>query len=229
MGPSFGLKAAGAWCLHRHSMEGEIRHFVVYSSVSAVFGNVSQTNYATLNSYLDALVRVRHSQGLPGVSIQWPLIAEVGMAAVMDGSEEEDMLNLMSVKNTLKKVTVLLTGVADEERVKIPLPLPRLMEDDFPTRLQLFVSEVAIKNTQAVRSSGSKSRRDGHVSSKLWSMEEVRSEVEAAVRTVISMGLDSFGSVGSGWRWRQWWGCIDGRTRGSAGSSWFENDELNLE
>ena len=206
---SFGPKAAGAWYLHKHSMEDEIRHFVMYSSISATFGNVGQTNYAASNLYLDALVRVRQMQGLPGASIQWPSIAEVGMAAAMDGIEEEDMLDLMSVKNTLKQATVSSGGVADEERVKIPLPQSWLMEDSFPARLRPFVSEVAIKNTQAVLSN-TRSRRDDHMRSKMWSMEEVRSEVEAAVRMVIAtednstidhnsslmdMGLDSLGSV----------------------------------
>ena len=117
---SFGPKAAGAWYLHKHSMQDDIRHFVVYSSVSAAFGNVGQTNYAASNSYLDALVRVRRSQGLPGVSIQWPAIAEVGMAAVKDGSvdiAESDMLDLVSVRNVLKQVTVLPEGGLEKEVV----------------------------------------------------------------------------------------------------------------
>ena len=66
------------------------------------------------------------------MSIQWPSIAEVGMAAAMDGFEEEDMLDLMSMKNTLKQVMVFSTGAADEvERVKIPLSQSLRMEDDF--------------------------------------------------------------------------------------------------
>ena len=41
------------------------------------------------------------------------------MAAAMDGSKEEDMFDLMSVKDTLKQVMVLSTRVEDEvERVK---------------------------------------------------------------------------------------------------------------
>ena len=187
---SFGPKAAGAWYLHKHSMEDEIRHFVVYSSITAAFGNVGQTNYAASNSYLDALVRVRQMQGLPGVSVQWPSIAEVGMAAGMEGSvkiSEEAMLDLMSVKKTLKQVTVSSSGVSDAETVKIPLPQLLLMEDNFMARVQPFVSKVAIKNEQAVVSSSTRSRRTTHTRSKVWSMEEVRSEVEAAVRAVMRM------------------------------------------
>jgi len=100
--------------------------------------------------------------------------------------------------------------VVDEvERVKIPLPQSLMMEDCFPARLRPFVSGVAIKNTKAVLSN-TRSRRDDHVRSKMWSMEEVRSEVEAAVGMVIAtednstidhnlslmdMGLDTLGST----------------------------------
>ena len=95
----YGLKAAGAWYLHKHSLEDAMRHFLVYSSVSATFGNVGQVNYAASTSYLDALVHVCQMQGLSQVSVQWPEIADVGMAAVTGGSigiKKENMLNLGS-------------------------------------------------------------------------------------------------------------------------------------
>ena len=59
------------------------------------------------------------------------------MAAAMDGSDEEDMLDLMSMKNTLKQATVLSGGVANEEPLKIPLPQSVLVEDNFPARHSL--------------------------------------------------------------------------------------------
>ena len=49
------------------------------------------------------------------------------------------------------------------------------------------MSEVAIKNTRAVARNNTRSRQTGHMRSKMWSMEEVRSEVETAARTVIAM------------------------------------------
>lgn len=212
---SFGPKAAGAWYLHKHSMEDDIRHFVVYSSVAAVFGNIGQTNYAASNSYLDALVRVRRVRGLAGVSIQWPAIAEVGMAAVKDGSlrmSREDMLDVTSVKNVLRQAMVSSCGVSiddDEAAVKCPLRRSMLIEDHYPSRLRPFVSEVGIKKTRPNdRNVGS--RQMAHMTSKAWTIDEIKSEVEAAVRRVIAtddesdvdhtssmmgMGLDSLGSV----------------------------------
>ena len=72
------------------------------------------------------------------------------MAAVKDGSvsiAESDMLDLVSVRNVLKQVTVLPEGGLEKEVVKCPLPQSMLMEDRFPSRLQPFVSEVAIDYT----------------------------------------------------------------------------------
>ena len=67
---SFGAKAAGAWYLHQHTAElDDIRHFVLFSSIAAMFGNPGQANYAASNTYLDSLVRLRRSKGLPAVSI----------------------------------------------------------------------------------------------------------------------------------------------------------------
>ena len=78
MRASFGAKAAGSWYLHRHTAElDDIRHFVLFSSTAAMFGNPGQANYAASNSYLDSLVRLRRSKGLPAVSIQWPSVADV--------------------------------------------------------------------------------------------------------------------------------------------------------
>ena len=65
----FCHKDASACYLHRLSMEDDIRHFVMYSSITAKFGNDIKTNNAASNSYLDALVHVSQMQGFPGTSI----------------------------------------------------------------------------------------------------------------------------------------------------------------
>jgi fatty acid synthase len=56
-----------------------LRHFVMWSSVSALFGNPGQTNYAYANSAMEGVCLSRKEAGLPGVAIQWGFIGSVGV------------------------------------------------------------------------------------------------------------------------------------------------------
>jgi acyl carrier protein len=82
---SLNAKAQGAWYLHKHTQSDKLSAFAMFSSVASLFGNVGQTNYSAANAYLDALANWRRSQNLPAVSVQWPAVSGVGMAASMDG------------------------------------------------------------------------------------------------------------------------------------------------
>src|SRR5690606_34274239 len=60
-----GPKADGAWRLHRAFERFGHRpdFFVLYSSLSAVFGSAGQGNYVAANAFLDALAWWRRERG----------------------------------------------------------------------------------------------------------------------------------------------------------------------
>lgn len=74
-------KARGALLLHELTQSMRLDAFVLFSSVSALIGNPRQGNYVAANAFMDALAEHRFARGLPGLSVQWGVIDETGMAS----------------------------------------------------------------------------------------------------------------------------------------------------
>ncbi|KYG03732.1 hypothetical protein BE21_50160 [Sorangium cellulosum] len=74
-------KVQGALHLHALTREAPLSFFVLYASGVGLLGSPGQGNYAAANTFLDALAHHRRAQGLPALSVDWGLFAEVGLAA----------------------------------------------------------------------------------------------------------------------------------------------------
>ena len=56
-------------------------HFIVYSSVTTLFGNPGQSAYVAANAYLESLMADRRAAGEPGLAVGWGPLADVGVLA----------------------------------------------------------------------------------------------------------------------------------------------------
>jgi NAD(P)-dependent dehydrogenase (short-subunit alcohol dehydrogenase family)/acyl carrier protein len=76
-----GPKANGAWLLHKATQDLKLDCFVMFSSVSSVFGNPAQGNYVAANAFLDSLAHHRRALGLPALTINWGALGGEGYVA----------------------------------------------------------------------------------------------------------------------------------------------------
>ena len=74
-------KAHGAWLLHEGTRDLVLDHFVMFSSVSSIFGNSSQANYAAANAFLDSLAHHRRALGLSALVVNWGALGGEGYVA----------------------------------------------------------------------------------------------------------------------------------------------------
>ena len=150
----FSAKADGAWYLHKHTSGDVLDTFMVYSSISALFGNPGQANYAAANAYLDELVRHRVASGWPGVSVQWPGIMGVGMAAAMDERVRVDASASVDV-STVKQVLHQLWACRDAQHVAgnpVQAVVPRMvLEESVVLSNASLLSNVKVGGRTVVR------------------------------------------------------------------------------
>ena len=74
-------KAVGAWLLHEGTRGMALDCFVMFSSISSIFGNPAQGNYAAANAFLDSLAHHRRALGLPALTINWGVLGGAGYVA----------------------------------------------------------------------------------------------------------------------------------------------------
>ncbi|MCC6511731.1 MAG: SDR family NAD(P)-dependent oxidoreductase [Pirellulaceae bacterium] len=74
-------KALAAWHLHELTQDRALEQFVMYSSVANLVGNSRQAAYSAANGFLNGLAHYRRSLGLPGTSVNWGVIGDVGVVA----------------------------------------------------------------------------------------------------------------------------------------------------
>jgi acyl carrier protein len=87
-------------------------HFVLYSSIANLVGNSRQSAYSAANGFLNGLAHMRQAQGLPGTSVNWGAISDVGVVAQDEKLEQFLRYTGLRGIGSSEGLSVLRTGLA---------------------------------------------------------------------------------------------------------------------
>ncbi|MGW3208922.1 type I polyketide synthase [Streptomyces sp. NPDC001135] len=148
-------KALGAVHLHELLGDQELDAFVLFSSVSGVWGGGGQAAYSAANAFLDGLAQHRRARGLAATAIAWGPWGEGGMVA--DAGDEERLrqrgLTVLRPDRAISALHGALSGgdgtltVADVdwERFVVPFTVsrPSALLSDLPEVRDVLAQEPA--------------------------------------------------------------------------------------
>lgn len=102
------VKVQGAFNLHQASLrlDRPLDFFIMLSSVSGVFGQHGQANYASANTFLDALATHRRTRGLNADAIALGFVEDIGWST--ENEELEAKMAAMGILSVRVKETEIL-------------------------------------------------------------------------------------------------------------------------
>jgi acyl transferase domain-containing protein/acyl-CoA synthetase (AMP-forming)/AMP-acid ligase II/acyl carrier protein len=126
-------KVEGAWNFHQVTLERELDHFVLFSSIASVWGSKGQAHYSAANHFLDRLAFLRSTLGLPGLVVNWGPWAGPGMAesGTLQMLEKRGIFRLTPEAALRSLETLMLNGGVTEAIVA---------RVDWPRFVPLFTS-----------------------------------------------------------------------------------------
>lgn len=100
-------KILGTHCLHEATIKEPLDFFLLCSSVSSIFGNMGQGDYAYANAFMDEFARLRNQQCASGlcvgqtISVNWPLWQEGGIHIPLPYQKQlEQSMGIVSLPTT---------------------------------------------------------------------------------------------------------------------------------
>ncbi|MBC6424508.1 MAG: KR domain-containing protein [Hormoscilla sp. SP12CHS1] len=115
-------KVEGGWLLHKLTQNQLLDFFVLFSSAASLLGSAGQGNHSAANGFLDGLAHYRRSMGLPGLSIHWGPISQIGEAAERgaDVRFQQQGMGAIAPAQVLESLELLM-GSASVEVAVVPL------------------------------------------------------------------------------------------------------------
>ena len=118
-------KIDAATNLHELTAGADLAAFVLFSSMTGVFGNPGQANYAAANTYLDALAAHRSAAGLPATSLAWGFWEQASGMTGHLGADTVGRMTRLGVRPlaTGQALALLEAAIARDEPLLLPTQL----------------------------------------------------------------------------------------------------------
>jgi aryl carrier-like protein len=147
-----GAKSNAAWWLSELTSGAQLDFFVLFSSISSVFGSPGQANYSACNAFLDGLATWRRAHGRVATSIAGGGWDEIGMAVKLDEKTRARAaqvgLGLLQPQKALAAMEDALAADVDQA-VIMAVDTVRFIEQASPYVASLFANLVVAKGNAA--------------------------------------------------------------------------------
>ncbi|KAJ5747242.1 uncharacterized protein N7511_008938 [Penicillium nucicola] len=157
-------KVEGSWNLHNTLIDTPLDFFIALSSVAGIVGNRGQTAYSAANVFLDGFMEYRQSLGLPGTSIDFAAVSDVGYLADSDVQRRQEVLKnigsqTIDESEVLALVAAALTG--DLNQSCVGQCITGLALDSLDNNFWIQDAKFSVLYEAAKGQPGSSSQRDG--------------------------------------------------------------------
>ena len=89
------IKVSATWALHNLVQDDDLDCFIMFSSVSALWGSVNLSHYTAANLFMDMVSHYRSSVGQKSLCVDWGPWADVGMSSK---TQEKEVLDKIGFK-----------------------------------------------------------------------------------------------------------------------------------
>jgi acyl transferase domain-containing protein len=129
-------KVQGTFILDELTRNEDMNFFIMYSSVSSLYGTAGQGDYTAANSYLDSYASYMNKAGKRTLCINWPAWKETGMAVDYGVTDERTMFKSISNAKAIAVIDELInTSITRVIPGEINFGLIASVKDQFPLRL----------------------------------------------------------------------------------------------
>ncbi|MDF1844895.1 MAG: type I polyketide synthase [Rubripirellula sp.] len=202
-------KVLGGWNLHRATLGFELDHFILFSSLSSVFGHAGQANYSAANALLDGLAVYRRSIGLAACVINWGHLGEVGYLArreeLSDRLRRQGVLSFSVEQAFLSLEHVLLNHLLQTSVLRMDWSLWRGLgiSGDVSPRFAHLIHQIAKNDQSMVSAEQIRFAKDGDrgelveqfLRVKVGSLLGIQKDQLDRNRSFVELGLDSLMAV----------------------------------